>query len=62
MADLAEEEAKSLATHVAVCSVRYEGINARLKRLEWAIYALIAALLANGSGPVTHALLKAFGG
>lgn len=62
MADLSEVEAKDLAVHVAACIERNRGINARLKRLEWAIYGLIVALLANGSGPVTQALVKAFGG
>ncbi len=33
MATLAELEAR-VSTHEEVCSLRYEGINARLKRLE----------------------------
>jgi hypothetical protein len=46
MSETAEE--KDLKTHVAVCTERYLGINARLKRIEqvlyWAGTAMFGAL------------------
>lgn len=39
-----------LNTHEAVCAIRYDGINARLKRLEW--------VLLTGGGTIIVLLVK----
>lgn len=44
MASANEVEAR-LSTHEAVCATRYEGINARLKRLEQILIGTAGAIL-----------------
>lgn len=44
MANLTEVEAR-LMTHEEVCAVRYEGINARLKRLEQILMASAGTII-----------------
>ena len=44
MASANEVEAR-LSTHEAVCATRYEGINARLKRLEQILIGAAGAIL-----------------
>jgi hypothetical protein len=44
MASISEVEAR-LMTHEEVCAVRYEGINARLKRLEQILMASAGTII-----------------
>lgn len=44
MAQITETEAR-LNSHEAVCAVRYEGINARLKRLEQILIATCGVII-----------------
>lgn len=44
MGSISEVEAK-LMTHEEVCAVRYEGINARLKRLEQILIGSAGAII-----------------
>jgi hypothetical protein len=44
MANISEVEAK-LMSHEQVCAVRYEGINARLKRLEHILVGSAGAII-----------------
>jgi hypothetical protein len=44
MSSVSEVEAK-LMTHEEVCAVRYEGINARLKRLETILIGSAGAII-----------------
>ncbi len=55
-----ETETHSLPAHVLACAERFRGINDRLKRLEVAVYLLLAVLVANGEGPLTSAVFAAF--
>lgn len=55
-----EAETRSLPVHVIACAERYKGISDRLRRLELAVYLLIAVLVANGDGPLTKALMAVF--
>ena len=42
---LHEETASRLSTHEEVCAIRYEAINARLKRLEGILMASAGAII-----------------
>ncbi len=55
-----ETETHSLPVHVIACAERYKGINDRLRRLELAVYLLLAVLVANGDGPLTKAVFAVF--
>ncbi len=55
-----ESEIHSLPAHVIACAERYKGINDRLRRLEVAVYLLLAVLVANGDGPLTKVVFAAF--
>jgi len=45
MSSQPEEIASRLSTHEEVCSIRYEAINARLKRLESILMASAGAII-----------------
>ena len=45
MSSQPEEIASRLSTHEEVCSIRYEAINARLKRLEGIFIASAGAII-----------------
>lgn len=45
----ADIEAKDLPAHVAACSVRYRGIDARLKRIEHLIWGWIVLIGGGGA-------------
>ena len=55
-----ETEIHSLPAHVIACAERYKGISDRLRRLEVAVYLLLAVLVANGNGPLTKVVFAAF--
>ncbi len=55
-----ESEIHSLPAHVIACAERYKGISDRLRRLEIAVYLLLAVLVANGDSPLTKAVFAAF--
>jgi hypothetical protein len=40
-----ENERTSLASHVDLCELRYRSLDARVKRIEWAVYALFALIM-----------------
>lgn len=49
MADMIEAEAKDLKVHVQLCAMRHAAVEARLTRIERAIYATLT-LLASAVG------------
>jgi hypothetical protein len=61
MSEPTEKESEDLPVHVHVCRERYHGINARLKRLELAVWFLIVVLIGNGNGAVTNLMFRALG-
>lgn len=57
MATINETEAR-LNSHEAVCAVRYEAINARLKRIEGILLKTAAIMLVSMAGVIWAALTK----
>ena len=45
-------EAEDLRAHVAACSVRYQAMRDRMRRIEIALYVLVGLVVANSDLPV----------
>lgn len=52
-----ELEGEHLPTHVALCAVRYAGVNARLRRIEGGMWAIIGGTIL-GMGAIIVLLLQ----
>jgi hypothetical protein len=57
MATINETEAR-LNSHEAVCAVRYEAINARLKRIEGIMLKVAAVMLVSMAGVIWSAVSR----
>lgn len=57
MATINETEAR-LNSHEAVCAVRYEAINARLKRIESILLKTVSVMLVAMAGVIWAAVIK----
>jgi hypothetical protein len=57
MASISETEAR-LNSHEEVCSIRYEAINARLKRIEGILLKTAAIMLVSMAGVIWASVIK----
>lgn len=57
MADMTASERQSLPVHVDMCEQRYRGLAARLQRVEYILYAIVALLLF-GEGTVVDVVRR----
>jgi hypothetical protein len=58
----AEEVARQIAVHEAVCAERWKQTNARLSRIEAVLAVIVLLLLIVGEGSVVDVLKRVLGG